>query len=224
MKGDEVVFVKGRKKDVQYEVWDRVYLSTLFTWTWKETIDTINFYRETLFGYVGKMFVGGILASLMPDELYNATGIDRTHIVEGLLDNPSKVQQDDELNIDGLAPDYKILSQVEDDNFRYSNTDAYLGYTTRGCVWKCEFCAVRIFEPKYVPYVNIKPMVRDVTSSFGEKQNLILMDNNVLASPKFDRIIDDIESLGFVKGARFGETRRKRIVDFNQGLDARFLT
>jgi hypothetical protein len=45
-----------------------------------------------------------------------------------------------------------------------------------------------------------------------------------LASPKFDQIIDDIKAAGFVKGAVFGKTKRKRIVDFNQGLDARFLT
>jgi len=38
MKGDEVVFVKGYNNDIQYQYWDRVYISTLFTWTWEETI------------------------------------------------------------------------------------------------------------------------------------------------------------------------------------------
>lgn len=221
MKGDEVVFVKGCKKDLQYEYWDRIYISTLFTWTWEETVKTINFYRATLFNFARKCFVGGILASLMPDELFNATGIQP---VDGLLDNPSKIDQEDEIIIDSLHPDYQILKQVENDNFRYSHTDAYLGYTTRGCVWNCEFCAVRTFEPRYVPYVDMKATVQKIIEESGEKQNLILMDNNVLASTKFDRIIDDIKSLGFVKGATFGPTKRRKIVDFNQGLDARFLT
>ncbi|GAI83916.1 unnamed protein product, partial [marine sediment metagenome] len=70
---------------------------------------------------------------------------------------------------------------------------------------------------------DIKKLVAGIIDKSGERQNLILMDNNVLASPRFDDIIDDIKELGFEKGATFGPTRRKRIVDFNQGLDARLL-
>jgi len=123
----------------------------------------------------------------------------------------------------GKPPDYEILKQVENDSFKYSNTDAYIGYTTRGCVRNCPFCAVRTFEPVFIPYVDIKKIVEGIVKEHGEKQNLILLDNNVLASPQFDKIINDIKQLGFVKGATFGPTKRKRIVDFNQGLDARFL-
>jgi hypothetical protein len=48
------------------------------------------------------------------------------------------------------------------------------------------------------------------------------MDNNVLASTKFERIMKDIIDLGFHKGATFNGRLRK--VDFNQGTDARRLT
>jgi len=61
LKGDDVVFVKGCDRNVQYEYWDRVYIATLFTWTWEETVRTINFYRATLFNFGGKCFIGGIL-------------------------------------------------------------------------------------------------------------------------------------------------------------------
>jgi hypothetical protein len=50
------------------------------------------------------------------------------------------------------------------------------------------------------------------------------MDNNVLYSKRFNEIIDDIKEIGFYKGATFGKTKKKRFVDFNQGLDARLLT
>ena len=79
----------------------------------------------------------------------------------------------------------------------------------RGCVNKCGFCAVRTFEPQYIPYVDIKRIVEGIIEKSGEKQNLILMDNNVLASAKFDLIIEDIKKLGFKKGAVFAETKRK---------------
>jgi len=221
MKGDEVSFVKGCSTDALYKYWDRVYIGTLFTWTWGETIKTIKFYSASLFNYTTeRCFVGGILASLLPDDLFNQTGIVP---VEGLLNAPKKIEQDDDIIIDNLPPDYEIIKQVENDSFKYSNTDSYIGYTTRGCVWKCGFCAVRTFEPDFIPYVDIKKVVEGIVKQSGEKQNLILMDNNVLASPKFNTIIDDIKKLGFIKGSTYGKTRRKRIVDFNQGLDARFL-
>ena len=56
----------------------------------------------------------------------------------------------------------------------------------------------------------------------GQKQNLILMDNNVLASKQFERIINDICDIGFHKGAKLNG--RMRIIDFNQGTDANYLT
>ncbi|MBN2287111.1 MAG: cobalamin-binding domain-containing protein [Tissierellales bacterium] len=220
-KGDEVTFVKGCNNNLQYQYWDRIYITTLFTWTWKETVETIKFYRNTLFNIAGKCFVGGILASLMPDELYNATGIIP---IIGLLDKPDKIDQDDNINIDTLTPDYDILKQVENTNFQYNYKNSYIGYSTRGCVWNCEFCAVQTFEPTFISYIDIKEWIKEVKEKYGEKQNLLLMDNNVLASKKFDFIIDDILKIGFYKGAKFGNTGKKRIVDFNQGLDPRFLT
>lgn len=218
IKGDNVKFVRGCDSRVRDQYWDRVYITTLFTYTWKETVKTINYYRETLFSFARRIYVGGILASLMPDELFNATGIQP---IIGLLDDPKKIDQDDDEIIDDLTPDYEILDQVK---FEYVYTDAYLGYTTRGCHRNCEFCAVRKFEPEYKKYIDIKGMRKEVKEQFGEKQNLILMDNNVLYSDKFDEIINDIIDLGFFKGAKFGPTKRKRFVDFNQGLDARLLT
>jgi len=217
IKNDNVKFVRGCNPGVRDEYWDRVYITTLFTYTWNETVKTINYYRETLFSFARRIFIGGILASLMPQELYNATGIQP---VEGLLNDSRKIDQDVDVIIDDLPPDYEILKQT---NFEYSHTDAYLGYATRGCKRKCEFCAVNCFEPDYISYIDIKKMINEVNEHHGNKQNLLLMDNNVLFSEKFDEIIDDIKASGFYRGSTYGKTNRKRFVDFNQGLDARLL-
>ncbi len=221
IKGDKVTFVKGCDKSVQNQYWDRIYITTLFTWTWNETVKTIRYYNDTLFNFTNRCFVGGILATLMPKELFNATGIQP---IVGLLNAPEKIKQDDNIIIDELPPDYGILEDVENESFKYSYKDSYLTYSTKGCVWKCDFCAVKTLEPDYIPYINIRKTLKGIKDNSGEKQNLLLMDNNVLASPRFEEIIDDIKQEGFVRGAVFGPTRRKRVVDFNQGLDARFLS
>ena len=49
-----------------------------------------------------------------------------------------------------------------------------------------------------------------------------MLDNNVLASPEFPHIVEDIKNHGFQKGARYGKAQR--FVDFNQGIDARLLS
>lgn len=221
LKGDKVVFVRGCNPKVSMEHWDRIYITTLFTYNWDETVKTILFYKGTLFNIAGKCFVGGILATLMPKELFDATGIQP---IGGLLDTPNKIPQDDNTIIDDLPPDYEILKQVENSNFKYAYSDTYLGYATRGCVNNCKFCAVSTLEPNFIPYKKIVELVKGIDEQSGEKQNLLLMDNNVLASNKFDQIIDDIKNAGFAKGGMCVKTRRRRYVDFNQGLDGRLLT
>lgn len=73
-------------------------------------------------------------------------------------------------------------------------------------------------------YVSISDSIKRIDKEFGPKRDLLLMDNNVLRSPKFDQIIDEIKALGFEKGATFVNPKTGktvvRHVDFNQGLDA----
>ena len=54
---------------------------------------------------------------------------------------------------------------------------------------------------------------------YGERQHLVFLDNNILASDNFSDIIKDIVSNGFEAGSM--RNARMRTVDFNQGLDAR---
>ena len=60
---------------------------------------------------------------------------------------------------------------------------------------------------------------------YGPKKDLMLMDNNVVASARFREIIAEIRDLGFTPRAKLTAGRRPvlRRVDFNQGVDARIL-
>lgn len=221
--GDNVQFVKGyhniqseQGDKVQNTYWDRVYISTLFTFNWKITIDTIKWYKWLVKDDTSRIFIGGILASLMPEEIWDETGI-YPHI--GLLNKSNIFGDNGNYIIDNMTPDYSLFDSSP---HQYSLLDSYIGYSTRGCVRKCSFCGVHRLEPDFIPYINIKSYVNEIEKKHGVKQHLTLLDNNVLASINFKDIIRDIKNLGFAKEARINN--RLRYVDFNQGVDARLLT
>jgi hypothetical protein len=213
--GDNVKFVKGYNSELAYEYWDRIYIATLFTYHWKITIEDILAYKNLLHGDISRIFLGGIMASLMPDELWHATGIKP---ITGVLCEPGMLREDNNYIVEDMIPDYDLFN---DSSVKYTLLDSYFGYSTRGCIHKCDFCGVPILEPSFIDYKGLKPYINNINEKFGIKQHLVLFDNNVLASKHFDQIIRDIIDLGFHKGNKLND--RQRHVDFNQGTDARLM-
>lgn len=222
---DYVRFAKGKLPDALSEKkWDRVYVTTLFTFEWQKTKEAIE-YALSVVKDPTQVYTGGILATLMPDLI--AENFPTVKNNPGLLDKKGTLGLEYEECIDRLTLDYGMLDDIADE-YIYPAHDAYFTYMTRGCGMKCEFCAVQTLEPEYYPYISITEAIKRVDEQFGPKKDLLLMDNNVLRSPKFDEIIDEIKALGFAKGATYinpkSGKRVQRFVDFNQGLDAFLLT
>jgi hypothetical protein len=96
-----------------------------------------------------------------------------------------------------MTPYYSIYPSVD-------KKTAY-GFITRGCPNKCKWCVVPRKEGNVRPYMDVDDI------AVNGRTNLILMDNNILASEygleQIQKIID-----------------RKYRVDFNQALDARLIT
>ena len=141
--------------------------------------------------------VGGVLASIQPKEIEETTGIKPW---VGILGAPGILDKGDTQIIDNLPLDYSILDEIE---YKYPMSNAFYGYMTRGCIRKCAFCAVPILEDKYIPYIPLKERIEKVREIYGDQKDLLLMDNNVLASENLPEIIQDIIDAGFGKGAKF---------------------
>lgn len=224
--GDYVKFVKGIDHQVPYEnYWHRIYVSTVFTYHWKITVKTIKYYKSLVRGDISRIFVGGILATLMSEDLWKETGIIP---IKGVLSEPG-ILDDNNYRVEEMIPDYDLFNGSPQ---KYSLVDdSYFGYSTRGCIRKCKFCGVHTLEPKFVDYLGIKPYVESIKKLYGEKFHLVLLDNNILASKKFKEIIHDLLDLGFQKDVKLSyknkagqTTYKERHVDFNQGTDARLMT
>lgn len=218
---DYVRFAKGKLPETfKDKKWDRVYVTTLFTFEWPKTKEALE-YALSVVKDPTNVYTGGILATLMPELISEHFPTVKNNI--GLLDKKGTLGLEHEECIDKLTLDYGILDDIKD-QYVYPAHDAYFTYMTRGCGMKCAFCAVQTLEPRYDPYISIKETIKRVDDAFGPKKDLLLMDNNVLISPHFDEIIDEIKELGFEKGATFKNPKTGRVVprfvDFNQGLDA----
>lgn len=222
---DFVRFAKGRLPEAfDKKKWDRVYVTTLFTFEWEETRKSIE-YALTVVKDPTQVYIGGIMSTLMPDLF--AKNFPTVKNNTGLLDHKGTLGLNKEECIDRLPPDYSILDDIKD-QYKYPWHDGYFLYMTRGCGMKCQFCAVQTLEPNYVSYISIREQIANIDKVSGPKKDLLLMDNNVLRSVEFDKIIDEIIDLGFGKGATFINPKTgakcNRYVDFNQGLDAKLLT
>ena len=187
-----------RKKEfLKYPKWDRVCISTLFTFHWKITIETIEFAKKIVKN-LDELKIGGVLATVLSEEVEKTTGI-KPH--KGLLDKAG-ILDDNEIVIDDLNLDYSILDEIE---YIYPENNAYYGYMTRGCIRKCSFCAVPKLEPKFQDFVPLKKQIEAASKKYGKKRNLLLLDNNVLASNCFPDIIKEIKASGFSKKSKFIE-------------------
>lgn len=236
-KRDRVRFIKGEDRSVLSQAWDRIYVTTLFSFEYPKIAQTIEFALEVANGQADKVFVGGIAASLMHDRFLSEPRWHGIRFIKGLLaEAPAVALQLDEFSeefyaddvhgrpIEDLVPDYDILSQID---YQYSVRDAYFAYTSRGCIRKCHFCGVPKLEGAQRDTESLTDLVRSIDTFYGPKKDLILMDNNVVASARFKEIIAEIRDLGFTPGAKLKREGMRapvqRRVDFNQGVDARIL-
>lgn len=178
--------------------WDRVCVTTLFTFYWDITVETIKFAKQ-LVKNPKDLNVGGVLASIQPDKLYEATGVKPS---VGVLNRPGVFDKGDTQIIDELPLDYSILDEID---YKYPMSNAFYGYMSRGCIRHCAFCAVPTLEPVYTPYISLTDRINGIRERYGDQKDLLLMDNNVLASERFEDIINEIKSCGFERGAKFSQ-------------------
>jgi hypothetical protein len=143
-KRDTVRFIKGEDKSVLGTAWDRIYITTLFSFEYERISAAIDFAMTVANGHADKIFVGGIAASLMHQRFLDETRWHGIRFIKGLLSTApaASLQLDDfseelysddisSIPIEDLVPDYSILEQVD---YTYRVRDADFAYTSRGCI------------------------------------------------------------------------------------------
>lgn len=213
--GDSVTFTRGKDPEKRIVRWHRIYVSSLFTYELPRTVETIRYYQPSVEHPEEDIVVGGIGAILKPGHIRDSVEckvIPQALDKEGLL-GPGTPR------IDTYTPDYSLLDTAD---FHYKPENSYFCRVTVGCIRSCKFCAVPHLEPEFAYLLGIKSQICAIKKAYGERQNLVLLDNNILATDRFPKIINAIRDEGFEKGAR--HKGKIRTVDLNQGIDARLIT
>jgi len=117
---------------------------------------------------------------LSPDVVVGGSGIDLK------AELPPEVEH--------IMPDYSL----------YPSVDFSLGFTSRGCFRRCPWCIVPLKEG------GIKPVARIYEFWDRCHRKIMLLDNNLLASPNWRITMEDLIAEGLE-------------VDFRQGLDIRLV-
>ncbi len=215
-RGDCVTFIRGKMPEMRVpQRWHRIYVGSLFTYELPRTVDTVNYYADCV-PSPGDLWVGGIGATLLPEYVKERVP-DGVHVFEGPLDRSNMLGLG-EPPVAECIPDYAMIDSVE---YGYRPRDSYFIRVSIGCIRKCQFCAVRLLEPTFGYLQSVRDQLDAIDSQHGERQNLVIMDNNILALENLDLVIAEIRDEGFARGSKRGG--KLRTVDCNQGIDARLI-
>jgi len=173
---------------------DKVYVSTTFTWNRDAAANLQNLYPNIELG---------------------GTGWDFASTSKGLVRTSYSALPD---AVEHLRPDYDLYKYEEIYNRirgRMTNdsrvekahriVDSGIGFLTRGCVRKCDFCIVPPKEGQLHRVANIADLINP------RSNKVILLDNNLTASPDIIDILREVKD-------------RKLAIDICQGIDIRLMT
>ncbi len=140
---------------------DKIFITSLFTYWAKYVKDAVQHYK-TIYPEA-EIIVGGIYASLMPEDCKEFTDCDEVHI--GTYKNAEE-----------FVPDYSLV-----------DVDYQIIHASRGCIRKCNCCGVYTIEPDFEFKKSIKKEII--------KNKVIFYDNNLLANPFIENILQELIEL-----------------------------
>lgn len=174
-------YFTDNKEEKEDFVPDLICVTSIFTYWAKYVKCAVSYYKQKFKDV--PILVGGIYASLMPNQCKEYTGCDE--VIFGVIEEAEKV-----------IPAYDLV-----------DVDYQIIHTTRGCIRQCKACGVYQIEPEWSSKKSIKDEI--------VKKKIIFYDNNLLANPFIDNILDELIELK--------NNREISYLESQSGFDGRIL-
>ena len=186
--GVDIKLVRGELKieDLDFKP-DEIWITSLFTYWSKYVKDSVAYYKK-IFPYA-KVVVGGIYASLMPEHCKEYTKCDDVFI--GVHKEAEK-----------YPPSYELINHNNPHPIDYQ-----IIHASRGCIRRCDFCGTWKIEPVFEPKTSIRDEIK--------YSKIIFYDNNLLANPYIEEILQELIELKKKRKILWCETQ--------SGFDGRIL-
>lgn len=149
---------------------DRILITSLFTYWSKYVHEAAKFYHDSY--PQTKIEIGGIYASLMPEHCKNQSPFAK--VCCGLYRGGEAEE---------VEPDYSLLPE---------DLDYQIIHTSRGCTRRCTFCGTWRIEPEFTCVDSVINIIK--------KRKLVFYDNNLLANPHIDEILQELAEYRTDKG------------------------
>ncbi len=141
---------------------DRILITSLFTYWSKYVHEALAFYHKAY--PRAQIEIGGIYASLMPEDCKRRSPFAK--VCRGLYRRGAAEK---------VEVDYSLLPE---------DLDYQIIHSSRGCTRRCTFCGTWRIEPEFTCVDSVLPLIK--------KRNLVFYDNNLLANPHIDKILEEL--------------------------------
>ncbi len=166
---------------------DRILITSLFTYWARYVHEAAAFYHKI--HPKAKIEIGGIYASLMPKHCKNGSPF--ATVSPGLYLSGAAEEVELDFSLLPEPVDYQII------------------HASRGCSQRCKFCGTWRIEPEFT---HKRSILQEI-----QKRKLVFYDNNVLANPCIDTILQELAEYR----AKTGHPLR---CESQSGFDLRLLT
>lgn len=202
---------------------DHIYVSCVFSFTLDKPPLLLTFLINNK-SIANKVHMGGTgsYANLSVDEGFAEKREEDMHLLESdvFLNTLTNKSGAHGIDMRTQTPDYhlyddfiNVMETVKKSPAYYKDYKEYsIGFLTRGCFRRCPFCVNKL-ERKAMPYSNLNDFLDDeIDKTTGKlvRPYIYLWDDNFLASPYWERMLDELIATG-------------RPFQFRQGLDERLI-
>ncbi|MBD3350454.1 MAG: radical SAM protein [Candidatus Lokiarchaeota archaeon] len=170
-KGYDTVLIRGNQQNIPRGGYPKkIIITSLFTY-WSEYFwNSVKFYRNKFPN--AEIEGGGIYVSLL-------------HKSKDFKEKAKKYQLKSKVGVqkeaEEVLPDYSII-----------DCDYHVSHIVRGCIRRCSFCGTWKIEPK-LTYKDPDKLIEELKAV--KKNKVIFYDNNILAHPQIELILEKLIKL-----------------------------